>query len=210
MRETAQVRSCPRETRVASPLDVMDRLIRQSGGWLRTAIAPAYCASARSGEARAMRVRDIDFRAGMLNVRVAYSHRTLTMPKSGAERRVPVLFGNPIVGARSKAPKTFVATRAGYGLATVMPSAAPVVSEKPSPRESCGLPAVVVEQSAETRSASDRAERRVVVAWRCLRSDDLAADPLVVALGQIVPDELLDQVPQVPLAENDDVIQALR
>jgi hypothetical protein len=33
---------------------------------------------------------------------------------------------------------------------------------------------------------------------------------LVVALGQIVPDELLDQVPQVPLAENDDVIQALR
>jgi hypothetical protein len=81
-------------------------------------------------------------------------------------------------------------------------------TEKP-PRESCSLAAVVVEQSAETRPASDRAERRVVVARRCPRPDDLAADPLVVALGQVVPREFAEQVPQVTLAENDEVVQAL-
>src|SRR5580658_421507 len=78
-----------------------------------------------------------------------------------------------------------------------------------SSRASCSLAAVVVEQSAETRPASDGAERRVVVARRCPRPDDLAADPLVVALGQVVPHELAEQVPQVTLAENDEVVLAL-
>jgi integrase len=80
----------PRKLPSAPSWEVVDRLIRESTGWLRTAIALAYYASARSGEARAMRVCDIDFRANMVNVRVAYSHTTLTMPKSGAERRVPL------------------------------------------------------------------------------------------------------------------------
>jgi hypothetical protein len=84
----------------------------------------------------------------------------------------------------------------------------PVVSERLS-RTSCSLAAVVVEQSAETRPASDLGGNRVVVAWRCLRPDDLAADPLVGALGQVVLQELLDQVPQVTLAENDEVVQTL-
>jgi hypothetical protein len=76
-------------------------------------------------------------------------------------------------------------------------------------RASCSLAGVVVEESAETRPAFDRVERRVVVVGQCLRPDDLAADPLVGALGQVVLQELLDQVPQVTLAENDEVVQAL-
>jgi len=58
----------------------------------------------------------------------------------------------------------------------------PVLSEKPS-RNSCSVATVEIEDSAETRSTSDRAERRVVVAGRWRRPDDSAADPLVVALG---------------------------
>ena len=76
-------------------------------------------------------------------------------------------------------------------------------------RASRSFPVVVVEQSTETRPASDRIERRVVVARRCLRSDDLAANPLVVALGQVVGHEVLDHVPQVTLAEDDEVVQTL-
>ena len=53
----------------------------------------------------------------------------------------------------------------------------PVVSGNLSPA-SCSVAAVVVEQSAEARPASDHAERRVVVARRRRRPDDLAADRL--------------------------------
>src|SRR5216683_2314357 len=67
-------------------------------------------------------------------------------------------------------------------------------------RASCSLAAIVVEQSAETRPASNHVEHRVVVARRWLRPDDLAADPLVVALRQVVRHELLDQVPGLSFA----------
>jgi len=53
---------------------------------------------------------------------------------------------------------------------------------------------VVVEQSAETRTAFDRARSAVIVARQHRRSDELATDALVLALAQIVLDELLDQV----------------
>jgi hypothetical protein len=76
-----------------------------------------------------------------------------------------------------------------------------VLSGKPSAR-SCRLAAVEVEQSAETRSTADRAERRVVVARRWRRDDDLAAKSLVVALGVVVAGELADQMVEVALAED--------
>ena len=83
-----------------------------------------------------------------------------------------------------------------------------MVSEKPS-RSSSSLTTVIIEQSAETRSTGDRTGRRVVVARRRRRHDDLASEPLVVALGQVVPHKLLEQVTQVMLAENDEGVQAL-
>jgi len=43
----------------------------------------------------------------------------------------------------------------------------------------------------------------------CLRFDNLATDPSVVALHQIMLDELLDQMTQMPLAEDHEVVQTL-
>src|ERR1019366_1547628 len=84
----------------------------------------------------------------------------------------------------------------------------PVVSGNLSPA-SCSVAAVVVEQPAEARPASNHAGRPVVVARRRRRPDDLAADRLVMALGEVVLPELLEQVAQVPFAEDDEVVQAL-
>src|ERR1035438_2846700 len=83
------------------------------------------------------------------------------------------------------------------------PVTSPVVSGNLSPA-SCSVATVVVEQSAEARPASDHAERPVVVARRRPRPDDLAADRLVMALGEVVLPELLEQVAQVPFAEDDE------
>jgi hypothetical protein len=61
---------------------------------------------------------------------------------------------------------------------------------------------VEVEQPTETRPASYRAKHCVVVVRYCLEHDDLATDALVEAFCQIMLDELLDQVTQMPLPES--------
>ncbi len=55
-----------------------------------------------------------------------------------------------------------------------------------------------IERPAEARAAPDRVRRRIVVGRRQVRSDELAADPLVVALCVVVVDEFVEQVPKVP------------
>jgi NADP-dependent 3-hydroxy acid dehydrogenase YdfG len=59
---------------------------------------------------------------------------------------------------------------------------------------SSSLTTVIVEQAAETRSTADRTGRRVVVGRRGRGHDDLASESLVVALGQVMTHELLEQV----------------
>ncbi len=80
----------PKKLPAAPSCEVVDALLQGSTGWMRTAIALAYYANTRNSEARAARVQDVDFSANMLNVRITFSHTTLTLPKSGEERPVPM------------------------------------------------------------------------------------------------------------------------
>lgn len=66
----------------------------------------------------------------------------------------------------------------------------------------------IVEQSAETRPTLNGASAPVVVARRGRRPDELATEPLVVATGEMVVDERSDQLAQVPLAEDDELVEA--
>ncbi len=63
--------------------------------------------------------------------------------------------------------------------------------------------------SGEAGAASDRGERHVVVTGRGLRTNELAADALVVALGVIVGDELAEQVTKMSLPEDHEMVQTL-
>ena len=74
----------------APPLDVVRAAFNASDGWLRLAIGLAFFAGLRSGEVRALRAGDVDFGAGLLAVRKAYSADSVLAPKSGHERSVPL------------------------------------------------------------------------------------------------------------------------
>jgi hypothetical protein len=76
-------------------------------------------------------------------------------------------------------------------------------------RPSSGLAEVEVEQSAEARATADDGRGGIVVRGCSRRSDQPAAEPLMVAFGVVVFDELAEQVPQVSLAEDDEVVEAL-
>jgi hypothetical protein len=68
------------------PLDVVQRLLDASRGWLRVAIALAVFGTQRNGEVRALRVMDVDFGSIVVNVRKAFSADVVVTPKSGDER----------------------------------------------------------------------------------------------------------------------------
>src|SRR5262245_38918486 len=74
---------------------------------------------------------------------------------------------------------------------------------------SCGQPLVESKLPTEARVTVDRSTQCGVVTRRLARSDDPAADALVVALGVVVRERLVEQMPQVALTEDDEVIQAL-
>jgi integrase len=59
-------------------------------GWLRLACALAAYAGLRSGEVRALEVRDLDLRAGLVHVRRAISGDEVVTPKGKKERKVPI------------------------------------------------------------------------------------------------------------------------
>ncbi|HTE64427.1 MAG TPA: tyrosine-type recombinase/integrase [Solirubrobacteraceae bacterium] len=65
-------------------------MLTHATGWLRVAIALAVYAGLRSGEVRALEVRDVDLRRGRLLVRRAFSADDVLTPKSGHERVVPL------------------------------------------------------------------------------------------------------------------------
>ena len=65
-------------------------LFAHARGWLRAAIALAVYAGLRSGEIRALEVRDIDLTKGIILVRRAFSGDQVLTPKSGHERVVPI------------------------------------------------------------------------------------------------------------------------
>lgn len=70
--------------------DVVTALIGAASGALKIAIAVAFYASCRSGEARALRVGDVDLEMGVLRIRRALSHDELWTPKGRAERSIPI------------------------------------------------------------------------------------------------------------------------
>lgn len=65
-------------------------LIEGTTGWIRTAIALSVFAGLRSGEVRALEVRDIDLIRGRIRVRRAFSAGEVITPKSGDERIIPL------------------------------------------------------------------------------------------------------------------------
>jgi integrase len=65
-------------------------LLGNASGWLRIAIALSTYGGLRMGEARALEVRDVDFKRGHILVRHALSADEVLPPKSGHERVVPL------------------------------------------------------------------------------------------------------------------------
>ena len=71
-------------------VEEFDAMLSAATGWIHTAIALAGYAGLRSGEVRALEVRDIDWKRGMLLVRRSLSEDEVTTTKSDKERRVPI------------------------------------------------------------------------------------------------------------------------
>lgn len=83
----------PKQSRklpAAPPPEVIELLLRGSRGWLRVAIALAYFATMRNGEVRAFRAMDADVAHRVVHIRRAFSHDQVRMPKSGADRSIPM------------------------------------------------------------------------------------------------------------------------
>jgi integrase len=96
----------------------VDALLKHATGWLRVAVALAAYAGLRSGEIRALEVRDVDFQRGVITVRHALSGEAAEVctPKSGHERGIPIselLVSILAEACKSKLPKARVVTRAG-------------------------------------------------------------------------------------------------
>ena len=80
-------------------------------GWLGIAIALTACAGMRSGEVRAIEVRDVNLEGGRLFVRRALSEDESCIPKNGKERMVPLhrVLVEPLKDAmRTKSPRARV------------------------------------------------------------------------------------------------------
>jgi integrase len=74
----------------APSTEEVEAMLGAASGWLRVAIALAAFAGLRQGEVRALEVRDVDLRTGILTVRRALSEGQAVAPKSGHERVVPI------------------------------------------------------------------------------------------------------------------------
>lgn len=84
--------NAPKQSRklpAAPPREVVEAALNGSKGWLQCAIALAFFATMRNGEARAFRVMDIDDDV-IARVRQAFSHDQVRSPKYGGDRAVPM------------------------------------------------------------------------------------------------------------------------
>jgi integrase len=82
-RGSQKLPDCPDDTEIEAILAV-------ASGWLRIAIALSCYAGLRSGEVRALEVRDVDLRRGRLLIRRSISATEVVLPKNGKERSVPI------------------------------------------------------------------------------------------------------------------------
>jgi hypothetical protein len=76
-------------------------------------------------------------------------------------------------------------------------------------QRSCSLAVVEVQQSAQPRPAGDPSTIRFPARRVGLFLDQLPTKPLMKAFPMVVGHEFLDDEPQMPLTEKDEVIQAL-
>ena len=91
----------------------VDRMLVSASGWLRVAIALAAYGGLRSGEVRALEVRDVDLANNCILVRHAMSEDEQQSTKSGHDRAVPVAsILRPFLeeALRGKLPKAHVVT----------------------------------------------------------------------------------------------------
>jgi integrase len=65
----------------APSTEEVEAMLAKAEGWLRVAIALAAFAGLRQGEMRALEVRDVDLKAGVINVRRALSENAPVAPK---------------------------------------------------------------------------------------------------------------------------------
>ena len=69
----------------------VEQMVEHSKEWVRTAIVLAFYVGLRSGELRALQVRDIDFERNQIYVRRAFSENVLQdRPKDNDERIIPI------------------------------------------------------------------------------------------------------------------------
>lgn len=88
-------------------------VLQSAPGWLRTAAALQALAGLRQGEVRALQVGDLDFAAGCIHVRRAFSEDEIVPPKGGKPRMVPMadeLVPLLEIAVRGKLPKALVVT----------------------------------------------------------------------------------------------------
>jgi len=86
-------------------------MLANAKGWLGVAVALGALAGLRQGEVRALQVRDVDLKQGIITIRWALSENEPVAPKSGDERVVPI--GAPLAeimaqALRGKLPATRV------------------------------------------------------------------------------------------------------
>lgn len=95
----------------APELGEIQQTIALAGDWLRVAIALGIYAGLRSGEIRALQVRDVDLRQGLLRIRRTLSGDQELPPKGNKDRNVPIVPElKPILeeACRRKLPKARV------------------------------------------------------------------------------------------------------
>jgi integrase len=81
--------------------DEVNAMLANATGWLRVAVALGALAGLRQGEVRALEVRDVDLKQGIITVRLALSENQPVAPKSGDERVVPI--GAPLAEVLTQA-----------------------------------------------------------------------------------------------------------
>jgi integrase len=74
----------------APSTEEVEAMLGKAEGWPRVAIALAAFAGLRQGEVRALEVRDVDLKTGVITIRHALSENEAVAPKSGHERVVPL------------------------------------------------------------------------------------------------------------------------
>jgi integrase len=95
----------------APPLEEIQQTLALAVGWLRVAIALGIYAGLRSGEIRALQVRDVDLGQGVLRIRRTLSGDVECAPKGNKDRNVPIVPElDPIMreAIRRKLPKARV------------------------------------------------------------------------------------------------------